>query len=294
MPVTQVLFGGLPLNVAISTPVLNASGGYSPQAGCPPAPGSNTGGGTGTNPCDCLLAPGNGIGPLYNGQNPVPVAALAPLPAYVAVVMGVGGVTTADVTNPAHRDVVWGVNTAPVLAGQMASVVWGGPVVNNINGTGGWNWVVNQPVYVVAGGALSQTPPATGWVDPVGFALSMNTLHLFPARTIPLSVSLGAPVVAVLPYAASVVVPFGGAGVFDLVLTGNVVLGFSGGVDGRIVTLRIAQGTGGAHAVTLDTNVVPTSAYVPVPPGATGVARYSVQYDGATGKYVVLSATTYS
>lgn len=286
---SNILFGGQPLNVVITTPNLNT--GYAPPSGtgCAPAPTATV-----STDCVCPSIPGNGIGAIYNGQNPVPVVALAPLPAFVAVVMGVGGVLLADVTIPAHRDVVWGVNTTSVAAGQLASVVWGGPVVNNINGTGGWNFVFNQPVYVTAGGALSQTPPSTGWIDPVGFALSMNTVQLFPARVVPLSVSLGAPVVAALPFSSNVVVPYGSATVFDLVLTGNTVLSFAGGVDGRIVTLRVAQGTGGAHAITLDANVVPGIAYTPVPLSVTGAARYQVQYDGASGKYVVLSATTFN
>jgi hypothetical protein len=292
---TNVLFGGLPLNVAITEPVLNSGYGSSGSGGGNVGGGSTTGGGNMNNGANCICPsiPGNGIGAIYNGQNPVPVVALAPLPAFVAVVMGVGGVILADITVPAHRDIVWGVNTTSVNAGQLASVIWGGPVVNNINGTGGWNFVFNQPVYVTAGGVLSQTPPVTGWVDPIGFALSMNTVQLFPARVVPLSVSLNPPVVATLPFSTNVVVNLAAASVFDLVLTGNTTLSFAGGVDGRIVTLRIAQGTGGAHAITLDTNVVPGTAYTPVPPSATGAARYQIQYDGASGKYVVLSSTTF-
>lgn len=301
---TQVLFGGLPLNVAISEPVLNTglsgggSGSGSGSGGSNSGGGSsgsgNSGSGTGSGSCICPPNAGNGIGSIQQGQNPIPVVALAPLPAFVAVVMGVGGVILADVTNPAHRDVVWGVNITSVTAGQTASVIWGGPVVNTINGTGGWNFVVNQPVYISAGGVLTQVPPTTGWVLPVGFALSQNTLQLFPSRAVPPSASLNAPVVSVLTFSPNVNADFNAADVYDLTLTGNTVLSLSNGVDGRVVSLRVHQDGTGARAITLDTDIVPGTAYTPVPGTPNATAIYQFQYQGATDKYVCLSAVTYA
>lgn len=122
MTTQNVLFGGLPVNVAISTPVMNSGlGGGSQSGGCgspAPAPAPQV-----PASCLCPLTPGNGIGAIQQGQNPMPIVALVPLPAFVAVVMGIGGVTVADVNVPAHRDVVLGVSLVSVAAGQVGSIL---------------------------------------------------------------------------------------------------------------------------------------------------------------------------
>lgn len=287
MPTTNVLFGGLPINVSITQPTLNT--GLSSTT--PSGTSCSTGGTPVTNSCVCPTNPGNGIGTIQQGQNPVPVVALVPLQAFVAVVQSVGGVILANINDPAHRDVVWGVTLNSVTAGQIASVVWGGPVVNTINGTGGWNFVLNQPVYVGANGVLTQTAPVTGWVQPVGFALSQNTIQLFPARAVPPSASLSAPVVSVLTFSPNVVADFNAAGVFDLVLTDDTTLSMSNGVDGREVVFRIRQNATGGNVLTLDTDVIGGSAYTPLPTTANAQAIYKFQYQGASGTYVCLSTT---
>jgi hypothetical protein len=217
----------------------------------------------------------------------MPIVALVPLPAFVAVVMGIGGVTVADVNVPAHRDVVLGVSLVSVAAGQVGSILWGGPVVNNINGTGGWNFVANEPVYIGNNGVLTQVPPATGWVQPVGFAISMNTVQLFPARAVPPSASLNAPVVEMVPFASNVVLGFDDADVFDLTLTNDSVLSFTGGIDGREITLRVTQGTVGGHLLSAGTNVIG----LPTPANTNMNSRdvYKFQFDGANGQYICVS-----
>lgn len=217
----------------------------------------------------------------------MPIVALVPLPAFVAVVMGIGGVTIADVNVAAHRDVVLGISLVSVAAGQVGSVLWGGPVVNNINGTGGWNFITNEPVYIGNNGVLTQVPPVTGWVQPVGFALSMNSVQLFPARAVPPSASLNAPVVTVVPFAANVVLDFDEADVFDLTLTNDSILSFTGGIDGREITLRVTQGTVGGHLLTPGANVIG----LPSPGSTTTDSRdvYKFQFDGASGQYLCVS-----
>ena len=286
MTTQNVLFDGLPVNVAISTPVMNSGlGGGSQSGGCgspAPAPAPQV-----PASCLCPLTPGNGIGAIQQGQNPMPIVALVPLPAFVAVVMGIGGVTVADVNVPAHRDVVLGVSLVSVAAGQVGSILWGGPVVNNINGTGGWNFVANEPVYIGNNGVLTQVPPATGWVQPVGFAISMNTVQLFPARAVPPSASLNAPVVEMVPFASNVVLGFDDADVFDLTLTNDSVLSFTGGIDGREITLRVTQGTVGGHLLSAGTNVIG----LPTPANTNMNSRdvYKFQFDGANGQYICVS-----
>lgn len=286
MTTQNVLFGGLPINVAITTPVMNSGlGGGAQSGGCgspAPAPAPQV-----PASCLCPLTPGNGIGAIQQGQNPMPIVALVPLPAFVAVVMGIGGVTVADVNVPAHRDVVLGVSLVSVAAGQVGSILWGGPVVNNINGTGGWNFVANEPVYIGNNGVLTQVPPATGWVQPVGFAISMNTVQLFPARAVPPSASLNAPVVEMVPFASNVVLGFDDADVFDLTLTNDSVLSFTGGIDGREITLRVTQGTVGGHLLSAGTNVIG----LPTPTNTNMNSRdvYKFQFDGANGQYICVS-----
>lgn len=286
MTTQNVLFGGLPINVAITTPVMNSGlGGGAQSGGCgspAPAPAPQV-----PASCLCPLTPGNGIGAIQQGQNPMPIVALVPLPAFVAVVMGIGGVTVADVNVPAHRDVVLGVSLVSVAAGQVGSILWGGPVVNNINGTGGWNFVTNEPVYIGNNGVLTQVPPATGWVQPVGFAISMNTVQLFPARAVPPSASLNAPVVEMVPFASNVVLGFDDADVFDLTLTNDSVLSFTGGIDGREITLRVTQGTVGGHLLSAGTNVIG----LPTPANTNMNSRdvYKFQFDGANGQYICVS-----
>lgn len=303
MSTTNVLFGGLPLNVAISVPPMNSNiggaGNGSNTGGMGSGGAGNGSGNGGSNPgnplasCVCPLTPGNGFGVVYQGQNPVAVVALVPLQAFTAVVQGVGGVTLADPANPAHRDIVWGINTMPVMAGQMASVVWGGPVVNPVPGTGGWNFVLNLPVYVGTDGGLTQSPPATGWVRPMGFALSQNTIYLNAVRPGTVGSSVQAPIVGILSFSPNVVIDHNAADVFDLTLTGNTVLSINNGVDGRAITLRIKQDATGGRAITLDTDIVPGSAYVPVPAPGGSQGRYVFQFDGATARYICLSAMTF-
>jgi hypothetical protein len=291
---TNVLFGGLPLNVAISIPPMNTGlGGPYPSPSPAPAPAPAPGGPMNPSNCLCPLTPGNGFGNVYQGQNPVSVVALAAMPAFVAVVQGNGGVVVADPSNPAHRDIVWGINTMPVTGGQMASVVWGGPVVNPIPGTGGWNFVLNQLVYIGAAGEITQTPPSTGWVRPIGFALSQNTIYLYPTRPGVVGNQVLAPVVSVLSFSPNVVIDHNSADVFDLTLTGNTVLSMSNGIDGRIITLRVRQDGTGGRTITLDTDIVPGSEYVPVPVIGGSQARYQFQFDGATNRYICLSAATF-
>lgn len=281
MTTTTVIFGGVPINVSISTPTpgLNSTSNEGP----PIVPTTNT----------PLANPGNGIDPLTQGQNPVDVVALETLQAFVAVVMGVGGVVLADISNPAHRSLVWGINTKPVIAGQLASVVWGGPVSNTINGTGGWNFVLNQPVYIITGGAISQTPPSVGWVLPIGFAISQNSIQFFPSSESASALLDGAPVVSALTFSPNVVANFNLADVYDLTLTGNTVLSMSSGTDGRIVTFRLRQDATGGRSLTLDTDVITGSTFVDLPGAANASAIYQFQYQGNTDKYVCISANTF-
>lgn len=241
-----VNFGGKTVNVKISEPTLNSSGTISNQTGA-----SNV-----TTTCTCPFSPGNGIGQIDQVQNPIPVAALEPVQPFVAVVMGVGGMLVADILTPDDRGVVLGINLVSVTGGQVGSVAWSGPIVNNINGTGGWNFVLNQPVYIGANGVITQTPPVTGWQAAIGYALSQNSI-MFRPETMVVSPNAipTAPVVNVVPYAPAISLDFDSADVFDLTLTGNPTLAFTSGTQGRVVTLRVRQDSVGGHQTVNASNI---------------------------------------
>ena len=242
--------------------------------------------------CVCPFTPGNGIAPINQTQNPIPVVALVPVPAFVAVVMGIGGMLLADVLAPAQRNHVLGINVLSVAGGQIGSVAWSGPVVNDINGSGGWNFVLNQPVYIGMNGTLTQTPPTSGWIDAVGFAISQNSIMLRSAAD--QGLEMQAPAVAVVPFSANVVLDFNAASVFDLTLTGNTVLSISNGVDGRTITVRVAQDVVGGRALSLDSDVVASAAYAP--PAASGGSRavYQIQYRATNSTYEIISSATFA
>lgn len=63
-------------------------------------------------------------------------------------------------------------------------------------------------------------------------------------RELPASSATDRPAVAV-GYAAAVTLDCDSADVFDVTLTGNTTISLSGGVDGRLVVLRITQGGAG-------------------------------------------------
>ena len=276
----NVLFGGLPLNVSVSAPVLNAGANASAQTGC----GTPTTPVTGADACGCVVQPGNGIAAIHQGQNPFPAVALAPLAAFCAVVFGVGGVKLADVGVPANRDVVVGIVTNSPLVGQLATVAWGGPVVNTLLGTGGWNFVLNQPVYIGADGVITQTAPTVGWVKEIGIAIASNTIMLNLVEAAGSSTP-GVPLVSVVPTSANLVLDHDAADVFDVTLADPTTLDFTGGIDGRSVTLRIKQDSIGGNSLTLASgHFVGT---ITVPGTANAYVQATVGFDGATGKYVI-------
>lgn len=242
-----------------------------------------------TAPCICPFSPGNGIGQINQVQNPIPVAALEAAQAFVAVVMGVGGMLVADILTPSDRGVVLGINLVSVAGGQIGSVAWSGPVVNNINGTGGWNFVLNQPVYIGENGVITQTQPSTGWLSPVGYAMSQNSI-MFRPETLTFNVAPPpAPVVAVVPYAAALSLDFSAADVFELTLIGNPTLAFTGGAQGRIVTVRIKQDSFGGHQTINAVNIKT----VPSVYALSALSHIVTQYQRTSTGYEALSSNEF-
>jgi hypothetical protein len=234
------------------------------------------------------LAAGNGNQITEQGQNPIVALALEPLPAFCAVAQGIGGIRLADITQPADRDTFLGVVVNSTVGGQAAQYVWGGPVVNTLVGIGGWNFLVNQPVYVAADSTLTQTQPVSGWSDPVGFAIASNAILLWPAKGQVSGASLLGPTVQVVSFASVINVDTRVADVFDLTLTGDATLNLQNGQDGRIITLRIKQDGVGLHDLTVPINI----GGLFVPPLSTPMdeTHYQFQYNGALDRFVCVSS----
>lgn len=75
----------------------------------------------------------------------------------------------ADVNTPGL--VAVGLVDGGALAGASVNIQYEGPITNV-----GWNWALNLPVFVGANGALTQTPPTSGYMQVLGYPLSPTTL----------------------------------------------------------------------------------------------------------------------
>jgi len=70
---------------------------------------------------------------------------------------------------------VAGVATQGGIAGATISVVAYGPASDT-----GWSWTLGAPVFVGDGGSLTQTPPSTGVLLPIGFPISPTEIFVRP------------------------------------------------------------------------------------------------------------------
>lgn len=299
---TTTNFQGLPLNIDISIPQMGSAG-----AGCGSTPatsdcgcsGSTSVVATGPGCPTCKSQPGNGIAPIFNGQNPIPMVASAPIAAFLAVRQGIGGMSVIDIDNIDDRDLILGISLAACAGGQVGCVAWAGPVVNTINGTGGWNFVVNEPVYIGLGGVITQTPPTTaeGWALPIGFALSSNSIYLFATRQLAGgggTPTPTAPVVRVIPWASTLDIDSQSADVFDLTLSGATDFRWTNGVDGRLVTLRITSDSYYDELNFFGNNVQQGDAFLSPYYGDGSKGIYTFMYNEADNDFVVVSSNRYS
>ena len=83
------------------------------------------------------------------------------------------GIRYADASDTLNADATLGITAGAALAGAAVFVVTHGVMVE-----GSWNWTPRDPVYLGAGGALTQTPPATGLVLVVAIALTATSIEV--------------------------------------------------------------------------------------------------------------------
>lgn len=82
-----------------------------------------------------------------------------------------GRIEPADHDTPSHCSRLAGVTLASATAGTEARVCVDGPVQ-----CPGRTWIPGAPMFVGRKGDLTQTPPATGFVQHLGFALGRDSL----------------------------------------------------------------------------------------------------------------------
>lgn len=83
----------------------------------------------------------------------------------------VDGVDYASNDQPSHRDVVIGITSNAASSGGAVSVVSAGAMTE-----GSWSWTPGLPIYAGLNGALTQTPPVSGWLRILGFATSPTSI----------------------------------------------------------------------------------------------------------------------
>lgn len=118
------------------------------------------------------------------------VAALSPaaaftaaqfLPAYCVVYeSSPGRLSLADNSAAASSYAVAGITTAFAAVGGAVALAGNGGTVSNAS----WNWTPQQPVFLGAGGALTQQPPSAGWVLAVGVAISATSIFVAIANPV--------------------------------------------------------------------------------------------------------------
>ena len=171
-PISSSFTSGAGVSVFLSIPGFTAPPVILPPAAPSPAPVPA--------PSPAVVIPGNtttagnGIGVVEPGTTLVPLTAAAPVSAFSACAMIVGGIRTGDIATDKDSIIVFPVEAA--AGGASARCVLLGPVTNTNVGPSSWNFTVGLPVFLSSAGTLTQTAQAS--FRYVGHALSSNTLNV--------------------------------------------------------------------------------------------------------------------
>lgn len=93
----------------------------------------------------------------------------------VVVPNNFGQVIYADPTNPDHTNRPKWFTTGAWTAGDTATLTADGLVSE-----GSWSWTPGTPIYLGAGGLLTQTPPSSGFLQVVAEVVSSTTIDFNP------------------------------------------------------------------------------------------------------------------
>ena len=91
--------------------------------------------------------------------------------AFTAVAVQNGALVAGDSSNTQLFGAIAGVATNSAQSGMSVAVQASGLLSYN-----GWNWTLGQPVFVGAGGILTQTAPTTGFAQVAGYPVSATEL----------------------------------------------------------------------------------------------------------------------
>lgn len=118
-----------------------------------------------------LRGPSGPAGPA--GSPDIALTAGETLSGHRVVVAGLGGVLYAQPSNVAHADAVVGITTGAAISGASVMVRGSGDMTEP-----SWSWTAGQPLFVIANGQLSHTPPISGWVQMFAVALTATRIKL--------------------------------------------------------------------------------------------------------------------
>ena len=88
----------------------------------------------------------------------------------------------ADNTELSHIGKVLGVTTGAVESEALATIQTGGEMTEP-----SWSWVLDVPIWLGTNGLLTQTPPATGFSQVIGFPISATKMFISQREPIILS-----------------------------------------------------------------------------------------------------------
>lgn len=74
---------------------------------------------------------------------------------------------------PAHAGRVIGMTTGAASNGAEATIQTSGAITES-----GWAWTPGSLLWLTTDGQISSTPPATGWVQAIGYAQTATTIFL--------------------------------------------------------------------------------------------------------------------
>jgi len=116
------------------------------------------------------------------GGTAITAPAAQALGGHRAVVLNASGAADyADCTTPAHMGRFAGITAGAASAGQPVTIINAGPLTEPT-----WAWTPDAPVYLASSGLISQTPPATGFLQIIGMTLSATTLFVSPREPLAL------------------------------------------------------------------------------------------------------------
>jgi len=116
------------------------------------------------------------------GGTAITATAAQALGGHRAVVLSATGEADyADCTLPAHLGRFAGITAGAASAGQPVTIINAGPLTEPT-----WAWTPDAPVYLASSGLISQTPPATGFLQIIGMTLSATTLFVSPREPLAL------------------------------------------------------------------------------------------------------------